>query len=327
MAKVRMLATGGTIASRRVGSRHLATVPGDELLARATVPADCEVSVIDAARVGSFAWTWPDLVALVREVDAALAEGVDAVLVTHGTDTMEEVAFLVSLVHDDPRPVVFTGAQRPFDHPASDGPVNVADALVTAVSPHARDRGVLVAFDGQVFAARGVTKSDTLRSAPFEAPGRGPQLRVAGGAVLALTPTRRPPVFPVHLTDGTPPRVDVVPMYVGVDDAPIRSAIAAGAAGIVLAAFGAGNANPTIVEAARDAVASGIPVLVCSRAQAGPVLPLYGGGGGADLADADVIFGADLSPWQGRMLLTVALIADPTAPGTLVADWLGAADR
>ncbi|MQA82021.1 MAG: asparaginase [Streptosporangiales bacterium] len=327
MAKVRMLATGGTIASRRMGSRHVATVPGSELLARATVPADCDVSVVDAATVGSFAWQWPDLVGLLRQVAGALTEGVDGVLVTHGTDTMEEVAFLVSLLHDDPRPVVFTGAQRPFDHPAPDGLVNLTDALLIGVSPVARDRGVLLAFDGHVFAARGVTKTDTLRSAPFDAPGRGPVLRVAGGEVGVLTPAHRPPVIPVDLTQASPPRVDVVSMYVGVDDAPIRAAVAAGAAGIVLAAFGAGNANPAIVGAVRDTVASGVPVLVCSRVQAGPVLPLYGGGGGADLADAGAVFGGDLSPWQARMLLTVALIADSTAPTTLIADWLDAADR
>lgn len=327
MTKVRMLATGGTIASRREGSRHRATVTGEELLARAAVPAGCEVTVVDAAMAGSFAWQWPDLVTLVRHISAALAEDVDAVLVTHGTDTMEEVAFLASLLHDDPRPVVFTGAQRPFDHPASDGPANLGDALATAGSPRARDRGVLIAFDGRVFAARGVTKADTLRSAPFEAPGRGPVLRVTGGDVRVLAPARRPPVIPIDLPEVSPPRVDVVPMYVGADDALIRWAIETGTDGIVLAAFGAGNANPGIIDAVRDAVACRIPVLVCSRAQAGPVLPLYGGGGGADLADAHAIFGADLSPWQARILLTVALIADPAAPQTLVADWLAAADQ
>lgn len=173
-------------------------------------------------------------------------------VITHGTDTMEELAFLLDLVHADPRPVVFTGAQRPFDHPAPDGPANLADALAVASSPLARNRGVLLSFDGYVYLARGVTKADTLGAHAFDAPGRGPALRVAGGAVSALTPAARPPTLPFDHGTAELPEVDVVPLYTG--------------------------------------------------------------GGGADLAAAGAVFGADLSPWQGRMLLTVALtLPDPLA--------------
>jgi len=220
-------------------------------------------------------------------------------------------------VHNDPRPVVFTGAQRPFDAPAPDGPANLADALRVAADPAARDLGVLLVFDGLAFAARGVRKLDTLRSAAFGAPGRGPVLRVAAGAVRPLACPPRPPALPLDLSAALP-RVDVVACHQGCDDALLRAAVAAGAAGVVLAALGVGNVPPPVATAAAELVAGGVPVLVCSRVPAGPVAPLYAGGG-ARLAGDGALFGGDLSPWQGRLLLSAALAVDPRDPAGVLA--------
>lgn len=314
MPLIQLVATGGTIASRSTAAGRQAQATGAELLSRSTIPEGAEVRVVDLAAKGSFAWQHSDLRTLIRSAREQLAGEADGVVITHGTDTMEELAFLLDLVHAGPRPVVFTGAQRPFDHPAPDGPANLADALAVASSPLARNRGVLLSFDGYVYLARGVTKVDTLSAHAFDAPGRGPALRVADGAVSALTPAARPPTLPFDHGTAELPKVDVVPLYVGADAAGLRAGIEAGARGLVLAAFGAGNANPGIVEAVRDAAAGGVPVLVCSRVPAGPVVPLYTGGGGADLLAAGAVFGADLNPWQGRILLTVALtLPDPLA--------------
>jgi L-asparaginase len=234
---------------------------------------------------------------------------------------MEESAYLADLLHDDPRPVVFTGAQRPFDSPAPDGPGNLAAALRVAASPAARDLGVLLCFDGLAYAARGVRKVDTLRSAAFDAPGRGPLLRVTEAAVLPLARPARRPAVPLDPAAELP-RVDVVPCYLGADDALLRAAVAAGAGGVVLEAFGAGNVPPAIAEAAAELVSSGVPVLVCSRVPAGPVAPLYAGGG-ASLARAGARFAADLSPWQGRLLLSAALAHDPDDPQRVLDAQLG----
>ncbi|MGY1760743.1 asparaginase [Geodermatophilus sp. SYSU D00779] len=317
MARVHLLATGGTIASRRTDDGLSATTPAAELLAAAGPLPGLEVTVSDLTTVPSFALTGADVRGLLREVREHLADGVDGVVVTHGTDTMEESAFLADLVHDDPRPVVFTGAQRPFDAPAPDGPANLADALRVAADPAARDLGALLAFDGLVFAARGVRKVETLRGAAFGAPGRGPVLRVAGGAVVPLGRPPRPPALPLDLTADLP-RVDVVACAQGSDDALLRAAVAAGAAGVVLEAFGAGNVPPPVAAAAAELVAGGVPVLVCSRVPSGPVAPLYAGGG-ASLARDGALFGGDLSPWQGRLLLAAALALDPRDPGRVLA--------
>jgi L-asparaginase len=307
-----LLAPGGTIASRATAAGRLAQAAGAELLSVTATPPETQVRVADLAAKGGFAWQHSDLRMLVRGVHEQLAGDVDGVVVTHGTDTMEELAFLLDLVHAEAAPVVFTGAQRPFDHPAPDGPANLSDALAVASSPLARNRGVLLCFDGYVFPARGVMKVDSLGAHAFDAPGRGPLLRLAEGTVRALSPAARPPALAFDHSTAELPRVDVVPLYVGADASMLRAAIDAGARGLVLAAFGAGNANPEIAAAVRDVVAGGTPVLVCSRVPAGPVVPLYTGGGGADLHAAGAVFGPDLSPWQGRMLLTVALtLPDP----------------
>lgn len=321
--RIRLIATGGTIASGHDGAGHRAGLSGADLLARTAVPAGCAVDAVDAATVGSFAWRWGELLGLLRRIDEALADGVDGVVVTHGTDTAEEVAFLAALAHRDPRPVVFTGAQRPADDPAPDGPANLAAALRVAASPRARDRGVLVCFDGLVFGARGVTKVDTLGSAAFDAPGRGPELRVARGQVRQLAAPDRPANLPVDTAGGELPRVDVVPLYLGVDATFVHAALAAGARGLVLAGFGVGNATPAVTEAVGEVVGSGRPVLVSTRVPSGPVQPVYTGGGGADLAAAGAVFADDLSPWQARLLLAAALASSPEAAEQLVRDWLG----
>ncbi|MCZ2811728.1 asparaginase [Modestobacter sp. VKM Ac-2979] len=312
MGRVHLLATGGTIASRQGPDGLAAVIPAAELLAAARSPAGVSVTTSDLGTVASFALTTSDLRDLVAAARRCLADGVDGVVVTHGTDTMEESAYLADLVHDDPRPIVFTGAQRPFDSPAPDGPANLADALRVASAPAARDLGVLLCFDGLTFAARGVRKIDTLRGGAFGAPGRGPVIRLAGESVLPLARPPRPSPLPLDLRAELP-RVDVVTCHLGADAALLHAAVAAGAAGLVLQALGAGNVPPAIAEATEELVAGGVPVLVCSRVPSGPVAPLYAAGG-ARLARGGAVFAGDLSPWQGRLLLAAALALSPDDP-------------
>jgi L-asparaginase len=265
---------------------------------------------------------------LAARTRGAFDEGVDAVVVTHGTDTIEESAFLLELLHDRQHPVVVTGAQRAFDSPAPDGPENLLAAVRVATSEHSRGLGVLVVFDGFAWPARGVRKTETLASAAFSAPGRGPCLRLSPDRVLPLSTPWRPHAFPWEpLAPGASgprlPRVDVVAAYAGSDAALLDAAVAAGARGIVVQALGAGNLPPAMTERVRDLVREGIPVLVSSRVPSGPVSPLYTGGGGADLLRDGAVFAADLSPWQARLLLCVALASRPDEPTRAVRDWLG----
>jgi L-asparaginase len=320
VARFRLIATGGTIASRRSQQGLLAGATGADLLAMSGL-GDADVEVDDFTTKGSYAFTLADLVALAHRARAALDEGVDALVITHGTDTMEESAFLFDLFHGDQRPVVFTGAQRPFDSPAPDGPANLAAAFAVAASPHARGLGSLLVFDGLAWQARGVRKVETLASGAFGSPGRGPCLRVTPDRVVPLASQPRPAAFDVGAVHELP-RVDVVAAYAGCDGALLDAAVAAGARGVVLQALGVGNTSPAMTHTVERLVEHGVPVLVCSRVFSGPVSPLYTAGGGADLNRAGAVFAGDLSPWQARLLLSVALARKPEDPRSVVSQWL-----
>ena len=164
-----MVSTGGTIASRWQGSGYAAATPGGDLLAEAGVPPGVTAEVVDLFTVNSALLTTAQQLTLLRRVHSVLEDpDVDGVVVTHGTDTLEESAFLLDLYHADPRPVVFTGAQRPMTVAGSDAPANLRDALLTAAA--VRDAGVLVVFNGRIHAARGTVKHHTLDADAFGDP-------------------------------------------------------------------------------------------------------------------------------------------------------------
>jgi L-asparaginase len=313
VTRLALLATGGTIATRATAGGRAVAVDAAELLDAVTVPAGVEVTTTDVAGRLSFAAGLDDLVALAHTVRGAAAAH-DGVVVTHGTDTLEETAALLALTHDDATPVVLTGAQRPFDDPAPDGPGNVAAALRWAAHGRA---GVTVAFAGQVLPAIGVRKVHTAALAAFTAPGRGPLAEVDHAGVREHA---RAPATSLGDPPEVLPRVDVVAQYVGADAHALEAAVAAGARGVVIAAFGAGNATPAVVAGARELLERGVPVAVASRTGAGPVEGLYAGGG-AELARAGALFAGDLSPWQARLLLAVALAAAPDDPLGAAREW------
>ncbi|HVV09528.1 asparaginase [Amycolatopsis sp.] len=308
MSRVVVISTGGTIASR-AGSNgaSLASDDAGALLARLPFDVGVPVEGRDVLCVGSYLLTPPDMAGIVWAIRAALAdESVLGVVVTHGTDTMEETAFLAELTHDDDRPVVFTGAQLPADAPDTDGPRNLADAIAVAASPAARGRGVLIAFGGSVFGARGTRKTHTVAANAFATPDAGPLGYVRQGEVTFIASPERFPALDLEDLNGV--RVDIVAFYPGADTAALDAVIAAGAAGIVLEATGAGNGNLALRDAVARLTAAGVVVALSTRVHAGPVAGLYGNGGGADLVEAGAIPTGVLRPSQARILLT-ALIA------------------
>ena len=309
MPLVRVLTTGGTIASRPAAHGGVvAADSGDDLL-RTLLPVDgVEVVVEDVFRLGSYRLQLDDVREVARRVRRAAADA-DGIVVTHGTDTMEETAYLLDLLHPGPQPVVLTGAQRNAQVTDTDGPGNLRDAVRLAAEPAARSIGVVVTMAGRVLPARQVTKVHTLALDAFAAPDGGQLGRVDPDRVRLLTTPRRRPVFDVDALRSELPRVDVVPLYLGADGTFVRAAREAGARGIVLDAFGAGNVTPEVLAETEKALAEGLVVLVASRCHAGPVSPIYGAGGGADLAAAGAIFSGDLQAPKARLLLTVALAA------------------
>lgn len=287
-AVVSILTTGGTIASRRFADGARPDVGGAELIAAAASDGT-ELRVREILRVDSGALLPTDQDAIRQAVVAELADpDVSGVVITHGTDTMEETAMLLDLMHADPRPVVLTGAQRPADSPDPDGPANIAAAIAVALDPDMRGRGVLIAMGGEVVAARGASKFDTRAPMPFRPVHPG-------------LPRRLVPSVPVAGV-----RVDIIALYPGVDPQILDWVADAGADAIVLSASGSANTHPDVVAAVGRLINRGLPVVVCSRVPLGEVVPTYGGGGGAvDL----IACGAVISPWLRASQARIAVQA------------------
>ncbi len=318
MPLVTVLATGGTIATR-ADARGVGTAQdgGADLVARLDLPPGVRVEVEDVLRVGSYLMTLQRVHTLaVRAAEALRDPAVGGLVVTHGTDTIEETALFLDLFHDDPRPVVVTGAQRAADAPDGDGPRNLGEAVTVAAADAARDLGVLVSFGGRVLPARGVRKGHTLAADPFAAPDTGVVGWVHGGRVGIESRPVRGPALDLAAFDPAGLRVDVLACHPDADDVALRAFAAAGARGIVLEATGAGNANPAVVAAVEELVAAGVVVVTSTRVQAGRVAAIYGNGGGADLLAAGAVPSGLLRPSQARVLLA-ALLGVHRDPGAV----------
>lgn len=309
MPRVLVLATGGTISSRSGLGGSVASDGAAELVGQnvGRVPG-VDVEAVDVLRKNSFNFDLADLRRICSTVIESLGrDDVDAAVVTHGTDTLEETVFLLDLVYGGIKPVVFTGAQRGADQPASDGPGNLLDALLTAASPLARGKGVLVSFAGEIFAARGIQKGHTVALAPFRARGTGPIGRIDNGSVRFYESPLRLPLQPAPEAGFDEVRVEIVLNYPGAGADAFRRAVDAGVQGIVVAGTGAGNPNAKMTDAIRDAVRAGIVVAIATRVPDGPALPIYGGGGAAEAVAAGAVPVGGLPFTQARILLALLL--------------------
>jgi L-asparaginase len=293
---VLLVATGGTIASRPTGAGVTAVLDGAALLERAGV-AD-GVEVVEAGRGPSWGFDPAGVEAIARITVAAATSGEhEGVVVTHGTDTIEETLFLTWLLGgaaaSERTPIVFTGAMRNDGDPATDGPANLRDAVALARTGPLP--GPVLRFGGVTHHARWVTKSDTSDLDTFRSPRSSPA----------------PPLPPPH-GETMEARVVQVPSHTGVDSALVDWHLDRGARGIVVEGTGAGNVSGALVDGIDRAIAAGVPVAVTSRCWTGPVAPIYGGrGGGWSLAVAGVIGGGDLPTHKVRLALAVALGVDP----------------
>jgi L-asparaginase len=306
--RVHVLFTGGTI-SMRVDPGTGAAVPamsGEEIVARVHgLRKEARLTLEDYARLpGPHVtphWMWR----LRGRIAELLADdAVDAVVLTHGTDTLEETAFLLDLTLESDKPVVFCGAMRTVSDPGWDGPANLMTAVRTAVHPEARARGVLVAVGEQVHAAAEATKWHTQSLGAFRSP-RGPLAVLDRGQVVFQRPAFRAAAIPTRRLVS---EVDLHTMAAGTDDALLRASLARGARGLVVASTGAGNVPPACLPGLRAALAAHVPVVLVSRCAEGRVAPAYGyEGGGKMLRDLGIIFGPELPGPKARIKLMAAL--------------------
>ncbi|MEU4639877.1 asparaginase [Micromonospora sp. NPDC023814] len=312
---IALFTLGGTIAmggvdpgragvvTRLTGADLTAAVPGlDEL----GLPLD----VRDTHAVPSAHLTYRQLLDVVGAASRAVTDGAAGVVVTQGTDTLEESAFLADLVWPHAAPLVLTGAMRNPTLAGPDGPANLLAAARVAAAPAARDLGALVAFADEIHAARWVRKTHSTSTGTFASPNAGPVGHVVEGRVRVLArPSRReplPPVDPARL-DATRVALHTVTLD---DDGGLLDRVADTHHGLVVAAFGVGHV-PAVLAPVLGALAERIPVVLTSRTGAGSVLRhTYGAvGSETDLRRRGLLDGGLLDPYKAKVLLRLLLAA------------------
>jgi L-asparaginase len=312
-----ILATGGTIAGAAASGTQAGYTSGavgiDAMVA--AVPGITKLANIKGeqiSNVGSQDMSFDILLKLAKRInELAQSAAVDGIVITHGTDTMEESAFFLNLTVKTDKPVVMVGSMRPSTAVSADGPLNLYNAVAVAADPNARGRGVLVVMNDWIQGAHSLTKTSTTSVQTFMSPLRG----LVGTSSYGKNDFYTTPTW-THTTQSefdisrvtAMPRVDII--YASVDMSPdlIECAVAHGAKGIVIAGVGNGNMNKAAVEAAASAAKKGVVVVRSSRVPTGMV------GRNVELNDDKLGFIAsdELNPSKSRILLSLALLGTHT---------------
>jgi L-asparaginase len=308
---IKILATGGTIAGAGAAGGYgytsgqfrvedlIKAVPNLEELAN--------LSGEQIANIGSQDMNDKVWLKLAHRVNALLADpDVDGIVITHGTDTMEETAYFLDLVMKSDKPVVLVGSMRPATATSADGPANLYSAVAVAADPKARGRGALVVLNDEIHDARNVIKTNTTNLETFDSPNRGLAGLVHAKAIDWFEPMdkRQAKRSEFNVKGRTAlPRVDIVYAHSNMDDTMIDAALDAGAKGIVVAGVGDGNMSKAALDALAEAARHGILVVRSTRLPTGMVMR------NAEVEDDKLGFVAsgELNPGKSRVLAQLAL--------------------
>jgi L-asparaginase len=324
VARIPVVFTGGTISMHHdpAAGGNVPALDGPAILARTPgLDAIAQVEAIDRGLTPASHFTFGTLIEIAGQLRERLADPrVDGAVVVQGTDTIEETAFAWDLLLDGPKPVVVTGAMRTPDRPNYDGPSNLRGAVAAAASPALHDQGVVVSLAGTIEAADDVIKLHTAALEAFQSPNAGSLGRVGEDGVMVdhRRGGRR------HVAaERAAERVHLVTVTLGMDGSLVDAAMAAAADAIVVAATGAGNTSPAVLDAAVRAMATGVPVILASRCPAGRATTDYAfPGGGATWARAGAIVAGTLCAPKVRVAVALGLGAglDREGLGALLAD-------
>jgi L-asparaginase len=318
LPRVHVIGTGGTIVSKgkdplQLSGYSIALTARELVESVAGLDRLAAITAEQFSNVGSFAIT-PDLwVRLGRRINELLARDADlsGVVVLHGTDTLEETAYFLTLTVQSDRPVVLVGAMRPASALSADGPLNLANAVRAAACPDARGKGVLVLLNDEISSARDATKRNTYRADAFNAGEFGFLGSVdVDRVVFYRAPVRRHTTRSEFKLDkvGALPRVDIVYAYPGADGALIDAAVRAGARGLVIAGTGAGNLNQAANDALLRAREAGVIVAQGTRVGSGRVIEApVDAGGRLSTREHGIVTSDNLTPQKARVLLMLAL--------------------
>lgn len=316
MKHIVVLSTGGTIASRPgpEGRNIAGALPGDALMQKVGDIQGVTLEVISLFQKSSNSLTADDLQTLRAECQRLIdAGGTDGIVITHGTDTLEDTAYFLECSVDTRGVVlVLTGAQRVPHAPGTDSGVNLRHALLAAAADDCRGLGVLLVFNETVQSASFVRKTSSFQLNGFESPGMGRLGLIDSDTVHIYQMPRRQPLLPA--SSAKLPQVEIASVYQGASPLALQALVDAGVRGIVIDGVGRGQVPPDWPPIVRRAVAAGTTVLVCSSTLHGPVLPCYEYPGSLhDLQQAGAIGVSGLSARKVRIRLMLALAGTETA--------------
>ena len=310
LPRVSLLALGGTVAMQASERGAVPELSAEQVVESVPALADvAELRCADVRQLPGAHVSLDDVIALAERIEEEFSDGVRGVVVTQGTDTIEEVAFALDLLVESPGPVVVTGAMRPPQLPGADGPANVLAAVQAAASPLLQDIGCVVVMADEIHAARFVLKQHTASPAAFASPLTGRIGWIAEGRPrVALRPPRTPRL---QLPDGVrPARVALVAAAIGDDGGLVRAAARDGYDALVVETLGGGHLPTSMLDAIDGALQS-MPVVMASRTQIGEVLrSTYGfPGSERDLLDRGLLSAGWLNSRKARILLSLLLAA------------------
>ncbi len=307
--KVVVIFTGGTI-SMKIDPEIHAAIPAlnsDEIIAMvANIENVAEIESINFANIPSPHITIQHMMSIANLVrENVLREDITGIVITHGTDTLEETAYLLDLLIQSEKPIVIVGAMRNSSELGYDGSSNLSAAICTAISPKARNKGILVVMNNEVNAASEVTKTNTLSLDTFKSPEFGPLGIVDNDEVIFYRDINKNSTIK---TDSIEEKVALLKTATGVGLDVLDFYIDSGYKGIVIEALGRGNIPPQLVPGIKRAIENNIPVVMVSRCYTGRVLHTYGyDGGGKHLKDLGVIFAGNLPGQKARIKLMLSL--------------------
>ncbi|MFR9070077.1 asparaginase [Paeniclostridium hominis] len=307
--KVAIVFTGGTI-SMTVDEKIGAAIPslsGEQIMSMVTnIDKVADIEVYNFDEIPGPHMTPEKMLNLRNFInDILLSDDISGVVVTHGTDSLEETAYFLDLTLDSPKPVIVTGAMRSSDELGYDGPSNLAAAVCTAISDEAYNKGVLVVLSNEVLLASEATKTNTLTLNTFKSLTCGPLGIIdCDKLVLSRDIVNRQTI----VVDKVEPDVALIKSGVGMDESFIKFAADKGCKGIIIEAMGRGNIPPGMLKGVEYARNKNIPVVIATRCHSGRVFDSYGYlGSGRDLRNLGCIFAGDLPGQKARIKLMVAL--------------------
>ncbi len=306
--KIALITTGGTIASKEIskGLLNSGAMTGEELASLCQLPHDIEVKIIDVMQKPSMHIDFDSMIEIRKTIINELKdESISGVVVTHGTDSLEETAYFLDLTIDNTKPIVVTGSQRSPQDVGTDVYSNLRNSIYVAINSLLNNVGVVVVFNERIYSAKYVKKVHASNLQGFESFGYG-YLGIIDNDNVSIY--QRPVYHESYNIINPIPRVDIIKCYSGADGILIDASVKAGAKGIVLEGVGRGQVSPYMVESIKTAIKLGVKIVITTSAEEGKVHPAYSYLGSAhELQQLGVILGDDYDCKKARIKLAILL--------------------